>query len=119
MSQSVTPQAESTSPMTTTIATVKFAKEGKKFTVASGSNLRQKAIENDIDLYTFKGKITNCGGIGQCATCMVAVEEGIENLTPKTDFEERKLKRKPANYRLACQAMVLGDVTIKTKPPKK
>ena len=50
-----------------TIATIKFSKENQSFTVASGANLRQKAVENQIDLYTFKGKITNCGGIGQCA----------------------------------------------------
>ena len=102
-----------------TIATITFSKEDKSFTVASGANLRQKAIENGIDLYTFKGKITNCGGIGQCATCMVDIEEGLENLSPKTDFEERKLKRKPESYRLACQAMVNGSITVKTKPPKK
>ena len=119
MSQSVTPQTETVNPVDTTIATIKFSKEDKEFTVASGSNLRQKAVENGIDLYTFKGKITNCGGIGQCATCMVSIEEGMENLSPKSDFEERKLKRKPESYRLACQAIVKGDVTVKTKPPKK
>lgn len=117
MSQSVSPEQAATSP--STIAAITFSKEDKSFTVASGSNLRQKAIENGIDLYTLKGKITNCGGIGQCATCMIEVEAGMENLTPKTEFEERKLKRKPETYRLACQTMVHGPVTIKTKPPKK
>lgn len=117
MSPSVgTEQAISTP---STIATITFSKEDKSFTVASGANFRQKAVENQIDLYTLKGKITNCGGIGQCATCMVEIEAGMENLSPKSEFEERKLKRKPENYRLACQTMVHGPVTVKTKPPKK
>ena len=111
--------SDQVSNSSTTIATITFSTEDKSFTVASGSNLRQKAIENGIDLYTFKGKMTNCGGIGQCATCMVEVEEGMENLSEKTDFENRKLKRKPEGYRLACQTVVNGSVTIKTKPPKK
>jgi len=40
----------------------------------------------------------------------------MENLSPKTDFEKRKLKKKPENFRLACQTMVNGPVVIKTKP---
>jgi len=110
---------EQTVSAPSTIAKITFSKEDVSFTVASGSNLRQKAIENGIDLYTFKGKITNCGGIGQCATCMVEIEEGMENLSPRSDFEERKLKRKPESYRLACQTIVNGAVTVKSKPPKK
>ena len=117
MSQSATTDQVVTNP--STLATVNFVKEDKSFKVANGSNLRQKAIENGIDLYTFKGKITNCGGIGQCATCMVEIEEGQEYLSPKTEFEDRKLKRKPNSYRLACQTMVNGPVTVRTKPPKK
>jgi ferredoxin len=58
----------------------------------------------------------NCGGYGQCGTCIVNVVEGIENLSPRTDFESRRLKKKPDSYRLACQTMVNGTVKIQTKP---
>jgi len=34
----------------------------------------------------------------------------------RTEFETRKLKKKPENYRLACQATVHGAVSVKTKP---
>ena len=98
---------------------IKFVNEDKLVVAADGANLRFKAIENGIDIYKFMGKLTNCGGYGQCATCLVEVVEGMENLSPKTAFEERKLKRKPENYRLACQALVNGPVTIKTKPGSK
>jgi len=95
---------------------ISFVKENKDIIVAQGANLREKAIENGIDIYTLSGKLMNCGGYGQCGTCIVEVVEGMENLSAKTDFEVRKLKKKPDNYRLACQTIVNGPVTIKTKP---
>ena len=96
--------------------TITFIKENKEIIVAQGANLREKALENRIDIYTLKGKLTNCGGYGQCGTCIVEIVEGIENLSPKTDFELKKLRKKPENYRLACQALVNGSIMIKTKP---
>jgi ferredoxin len=98
------------------MTTITFAKENKEVIAAQGSNLREKALQNRIDIYTLGGKLRNCGGYGQCATCIVEVTQGMENLSPKTDFENRRLKRKPDNYRLACQTMVNGSVTIVTKP---
>jgi ferredoxin len=97
-------------------ANILFVKENKEVIASDGANLRIKAIEQGIDLYTFKGKLVNCGGYGQCGTCVVEVVEGLENLSPRTEFETRKLKKKPENYRLACQAMVHGGVSVKTKP---
>ncbi|MBH8574576.1 (2Fe-2S)-binding protein [Nostocaceae cyanobacterium CENA369] len=95
---------------------IKFVKENKEVIAADGANLRLKAIQNAIDIYTLFGKMTNCGGYGQCGTCIVEIVEGIENLSPPTDVENRKLKKKPANYRLACQTLVNGPVSVVTKP---
>ncbi|MCT7948564.1 (2Fe-2S)-binding protein [Ancylothrix sp. C2] len=96
--------------------TIKFVKENREVVVANGANLRIKAIENGVDIYTLTGKMMNCGGYGQCGTCIVEIVEGMENLSPRTDFEDRKLKKKPQNYRLACQTVVNGPVIVKTKP---
>lgn len=96
--------------------TINFVKEEKEVVAAAGANLRFKAIENGIDIYTLIGKMTNCGGYGQCGTCIVEIVEGLENLSPRTEVENRKLKKKPANYRLACQALVEGPVSVNTKP---
>ncbi len=101
------------------MTTIKFLKEDREVVVANGANLRLKAIENRIDIYTFVGKMTNCGGYGQCGTCLIEVVEGMEHLSPLTETETVKLKKKPPTYRLACQALVNGDVTVKTKPSKK
>ncbi len=95
---------------------ITFVKENKDVVVAQGANLREKALQNGIDLYTLKGKLMNCGGYGQCGTRIVEIIEGMENLSPKTDFELRVLKKKPETYRLACQTLVNGPVTVKTKP---
>jgi len=95
---------------------IKFVKENREVIAAQGANLRFKALENGIDIYTLMGKMMNCGGYGQCGTCVVEVVEGMENLSPKTDVEKRKLKKKPDSYRLACQTLVNGSVSVKTKP---
>lgn len=95
---------------------IKFVKENKEIVAANGANLRLKAVENGIDIYTFFSKITNCGGAGQCTTCVVQITQGLENLSPRTDLENRKFKNKPDNYRLACQTLVNGPVSVITKP---
>ncbi|MBD2412127.1 MAG: (2Fe-2S)-binding protein [Desmonostoc geniculatum HA4340-LM1] len=95
---------------------IKFVKENKEVVAADGANLRLKAMQNNIDIYTLIGKMTNCGGYGQCGTCIVEIVEGQQNLSPRTDVENRKLKKKPENYRLACQTLVNGPVSVVTKP---
>ena len=100
------------------MAVIKFLEEDKEIIAADGANLRFKAMENGIDLYTLLGKMTNCGGYGQCGTCVVEIVEGIENLSPRTKVEERKLRKRPANCRLACQTIVNGPITVQTKPKR-
>jgi len=95
---------------------VRFIREGVEAFAAPGENLRLKAIENNVDLYTFIGKIKCCGGYGQCSTCIVEVVQGSENLSPRTSVEERRFRKSPDSYRLACQTLVNGDVSIITKP---
>ena len=98
------------------MANIKVVKENREVVAADGANLRLKALENSIEIYKFMGKMTNCGGYGQCGTCIVEVVEGLENLSPRTETENRKLKKKPENYRLACQALVNGPISVVTKP---
>jgi ferredoxin len=95
---------------------IKFVKENKEVIAANGANLRLKAMQNNIDIYKFIGKMTNCGGGGNCGTCIVEIVEGMENLSQRTDTENRMLKKKPENYRLACQTVVNGAVSVVTKP---
>lgn len=103
-----------------TPTSITFENEGKEVVASSGANLRIKAIENGIDLYTLMGKMMNCGGYGQCGTCVVEIVEGLEHLSPRTAIEERRFRNKPENYRLACQVTLTGGaVTVRTKPTGK
>ncbi|HEY9845844.1 MAG TPA: 2Fe-2S iron-sulfur cluster-binding protein [Candidatus Caenarcaniphilales bacterium] len=98
------------------MGSIKFVTERQEVVTANQANLRLKALENGIDIYKFKGKLMNCGGYGQCGTCIVEIVAGIENLSPRTEVENRKLKKKPHTYRLACQTLVNGPISVKTKP---
>ncbi len=50
---------------------------------------------------------------GVCGTCVVEVQEGMENLTPITQEERDFLGEEPGCERLACQCKVrAGDVKL-------
>jgi ferredoxin len=101
------------------MARIKFVKENKEIEASLGSNLRFAAQENNIDIYTLVGKLTQCGGYGQCGTCVVDITEGSENLSPRTAVEEKMLRKRPSSCRLACQTIIQGSASVETKPDKK
>lgn len=51
---------------------------------------------------------------GDCGTCMMKVDDGWDNLSTPSVIEDKVLKDNLAgrHYRLACQAQVIGDVTV-------
>lgn len=92
-----------------------------ELTCESGDQLRSVLVSNKVDLYTTWGKVWQCGGAGQCGTCIVEVREGSELLSERTSVEGKKLANKPKTYRLACQTLVGdgtngGSITVATKP---
>ncbi|GBF98087.1 photosynthetic NDH subunit of subcomplex B chloroplastic [Raphidocelis subcapitata] len=94
-----------------------------KVACPSGEQLRASLLENKVDLYTVWGKVWQCGGVGQCGTCIVRVDSGAELLSERNETEDRKLKGKPEDWRLACQTIVgdgenSGSVSISVKPQK-
>ena len=52
---------------------------------------------------------------GDCGTCLMKVEKGWENLSTASVVEDKILRENAAgkHQRLACQAQVLGDVTVR------
>jgi class 3 adenylate cyclase/hemoglobin-like flavoprotein len=56
-----------------------------------------------------------CNGRARCTTCRVWVLDGLNALNPRTDAEKRVAHQKhwPPEIRLACQAQIFGDVTVK------
>ncbi|WCJ40818.1 NDH-dependent cyclic electron flow 1 [Euphorbia peplus] len=76
-------------------------------TSCGGKKLRDIMLDSNIELYGPYGRaLLNCAGGGTCATCMVEIIMGKELLNPRTDKEKEKLKKKPKNWRLACQTTV-------------
>ena len=51
---------------------------------------------------------------GDCGTCLMKVEDGWENLSTPSVIEDKILRENSAgkHHRLACQAQILGDVTV-------
>jgi 2Fe-2S ferredoxin len=56
-----------------------------------------------------------CGGLCACATCHVVVKQGAQNLSEPSESELDLVDQAPGctlDSRLACQAVVKGDVTV-------
>ena len=99
------------------MTTIRFIREGIDIQCRPGENLRELVIRENLSLYGLKGILGNCGGAGQCSTCFISVEGGTKNsLSPITLVEEEKLKNRPDNWRLACQALIKSSAVILTKP---
>mmetsp|Transcript_28435 Transcript_28435/g.63483 ORF Transcript_28435/g.63483 Transcript_28435/m.63483 type:complete len:244 (-) Transcript_28435:217-948(-) len=101
-----------------TLVTVEQEGPSATVSVTGEKILRTALLEAKIDIYTFKGKLTNCNGGGQCGTCIVDVIKSDSGaLSNRTPVEEARLKNKGPSFRLACQAVCQGgDISIKTKP---
>ncbi len=115
---------------------VKFIKEKKEVEVPAGANLRHVAMDCGVNLYQgINGfgetinKVFNCHGLGQCGTCAVAINKGMENTSPMGTLERLKFKGVPipdlaclhyigneGRLRLACKTQVLGDIEVETGP---
>ena len=57
----------------------------------------------------------SCGGHCGCTTCHVIVRKGERNLSPMDDSEADRVDMadgRTLHSRLACQAVVKGDVTV-------
>lgn len=91
-----------------------------ELTLKPDSVLRNSLLDENMELYNSYGKMMNCGGGGSCGTCAVEVLEGMDQLSDCTDAELRLLKKKPENYRLACQTLCegrgSGNVVLRCKP---
>lgn len=105
---------------------VTFVTEKKEIEVSPGANLRQEAINADVQVYKGFHQYLNCRGNGLCGSCKVLVKKGMENLNPKGLLEKFTLATSPATsmaivghedeMRLSCQVRVNGDCTIETRP---
>lgn len=86
---------------------ITFMPYGKEVEAPAGKTLLQIAMDNGIEMRH------ECGGQGACTTCRCMVQKGKENLSEMNEKEKNTLGAKALmNYRLSCQAVVNGDVTV-------
>ena len=89
-------------------ARLTFADVGTTVVVPSGTRI----IE--VSEKVGSGIVYGCRE-NDCGNCLCEVVEGAEHLSKPSPLERRLLAEKFAkpNQRLACQVMVLGDLTVK------
>ncbi len=79
---------------------------GRRVTVPAGSTLFQAALSKGILLRS------DCGEKGTCGKCRVIVDHP-DYLAPRTEQEQKLLKKRGPDHRLACQARILkGPVRV-------
>ena len=93
---------------------VHFEKENRTIEVEKGENLREASIQNKFSIYPHITKILNCRGRGLCTACTVQVLSG--KLEPRNEVETDKLKKKPDDFRMACQIAITDNLVVRTKP---
>jgi ferredoxin len=83
-----------------------------------GTNAEAKPDETVLDAARRAGAPlgNSCGGVGVCGRCRVRLLAGAENLSALTVIETRVASRLgfDSEERLACQAVVMGDVEVTT-----
>lgn len=93
------------SPVQHIMPTISFSPGGQRGQVEPDTTILAAAESLRV------GITAPCGGRGRCGRCLVVVDG---ECTPPTEVEEQYLA--PAEladgYRLACQARVVGDVTV-------
>jgi ferredoxin len=80
-------------------------------TVDTASVLRAVILDTGAQLYGGMDRLMNCGGMGNCGTCLVDVVEGADLLSEQTEAELRKVKagKLKEGWRMSCQCLVGGD----------
>jgi ferredoxin len=93
---------------------IKFEPDGLSGLVAEGTYLWDAAKRLGVQLPA------ECQGRGECDTCAVGVEQGMELLSSLTDAERERLsaERLAAGERLACQTKVErgGELVLRIVP---
>jgi ferredoxin len=81
--------------------------------IRQGLSIFGAALDSEADIES------QCGGRGGCALCRVIIREGADNLSPMEWEEINHLGNvyHVTHERLACQARVLGDVTVEIPEP--
>ncbi len=81
-----------------------FLPHNREIRVQDGDIILQAGMETGVHINA------SCGGKGVCGKCRVIIEEGKTEggITEKLSQEDQE-----KGYRLACQSVVKGDLTVR------
>jgi ferredoxin len=94
----------------------------------AGENLRRLLLRKGIKIYNPKTKrfdmpfaTGDCAGEGLCGTCLVAIQEGRDLLSPPQADEKRIIAGRPLSWRASCRTVVgpnnqPGTIRLQTQP---
>ena len=82
---------------------------GEVVEISHGSTLLRGLVASGLNINHF------CGGNGSCGTCKFEVVDGLGCLQRPTTAEVVAGAASEPNRRLACQARVLGPITIRVR----
>lgn len=89
---------------------IDFEPVGRRGPCARGDTLLDCARALGVDL------VNLCGGSASCGRCVVQIMEGDVSEPAQGEAEFLSPKELAAGYRLACQAILLGDCKVRVPP---
>jgi ferredoxin len=110
------------------VVEVDDGKQVQTLEALAGENLRSLLMRKHVKLYDPKTKrfdqpfsTGDCSGEGICGTCLVAVQEGAELLSPQNELENLITTGRPTSWRASCRAILgpdnqPGKIRILTSP---
>jgi 2Fe-2S ferredoxin len=89
---------------------IRFARKFPDIEVETGGLLMEALLKAGYPV------ASSCHGDGICGKCRIQILAGAENLSKIAEVEQlvRDRLNVPKEYRISCQARVLGDVLIDT-----
>lgn len=86
---------------------VHFPEFNQSVTVSQNSSILDAALEAKINLNH------SCGGNGTCGTCLIIIQKGLENCSPRNEIEKEMADDRgfAPHERLACQLEFSGEIT--------
>ena len=90
----------------------------RQINALKGLNLRRVLLDNRVEVYDMRGKLSNCGGGGTCTTCAVAIRDN-EDWDNISDYEAKRTKKYGDGARLSCLTTIEGDCTVRVRPNPK
>lgn len=87
------------------------AGDSRPIEVPAGDSLLKAAQQSGIDI------VATCGGRGRCRSCRIKLVSGIPpepTVGDRSQLSEDEIRE---GYRLSCQCLLSGDVTVSIAPP--